>query len=420
MESLAAGKHFAPAPRATDFVVLSTVMHQTLKPAQTDRWTVTAAEPPAYSSWAPRFWHGMNFTTWMRLLWRNRFAVAPNRITMTASITASSMSHSFGGIFERLVLGHQVSQTKLAAPPLFVLGHWRSGTTLLHELLILDQRHTYPTTYECLCPHHFLWTEWFFPPLGSWMLPAKRLTDNMAAGWGRPQEEEFALANLGIPSPYLAWAFPNHGPVNDDYLDLASISAAERERWKQALRRFVQRVATLRNGRIILKSPTHTARVRTLLEIFPDARFVHVVRDPLAVYPSTVRLWTRLCQTQGLQTVEGTPAWVEPQVLDTFVRMYERFERDRELIPAGHLAEIRFEELTADPVGQMRRVYEQLDLGEFERARPAIAKYAAAHRDHPVASYSLPPAMAERLRRHLAPYFERYGYAESSMDSVSA
>ena len=66
-----------------------------------------------------------------------------------------------------------------------------------------------------------------------WMLPAKRLTDSMAAGWDRPQEDEFALANLGIPSPYLSWAFPNHGPVNDDYLDLTSISAAERERWKK-------------------------------------------------------------------------------------------------------------------------------------------------------------------------------------------
>jgi hypothetical protein len=397
-------------------------MHQALKTVQTERWARKAdqAESSSYPAWAPRFWNGMNFSTWIRLLWRNRFAVAPHRIPFAAGITASSALHSFGGIFERLALGHKVNQTKLAAPPLFVLGHWRSGTTLLHELLILDKRHTYPTTYECLCPSHFLWTEWFFPPLTAWMLPTRRLTDSMATGWSRPQEDEFALANLGIPSPYLSWAFPNHGPVNDDYLDLASITAVERERWKQALLRFVQRVATLRNGRIILKSPTHTARVRTLLEIFPDARFVHVVRDPLALYPSTVRLWTKLCQTQGLQTVDGTPAWVEPQVLDTFVRMYERFERDRELIPAGHLAELRFEELTADPVGQMRQVYQQLDLGQFERVRPAIAEYAAAHRHHPVASYSLPPATAERLRRHLAPYFERYGYAEPKMDSVSA
>jgi LPS sulfotransferase NodH len=396
-------------------------MHQAIKPANSSRWAPpTDQSASAYPLWAPRFWHGMGFSAWMRLLWRNRFAVAPNRLPHVLGITSSSMFHSFGGIFERLLLGHVASETKLHQSPLFVLGHWRSGTTLLHELLILDRRHTYPTTYECLCPNHFLWTEWFFPHLSNWMLPAKRLTDSMAAGWNHPQEDEFALMNLGIPSPYLAWAFPNHGPVNDEYLDLASISAAERERWKRTLRSFVQRVATLRNGRMVLKSPTHTARVRTLLEVFPDARFVHIVRDPLAVYPSTVRLWSKLCQTQGLQEVDGTPPWVEPQVLDTFARMYARFERDRDLIPAGRLAEVHFEELTADPVGQMRQVYEQLDLGQFEAARPAIAEYAAAHRDHPISSYSLPPATAERIRRHLAPYFERYGYAQPAMDSVSA
>jgi hypothetical protein len=401
-------------------------MHQTLKPADAERWAgkTDQAKTPGHPSWAPLFWNGMGISTWLRLLMRNRFAISPQRLPQAAGITVSSVLHSFGSVFEKLVYDHQVSATRLKEPPLFVLGHWRSGTTLLHELLILDQRHTYPTTYECLIPHHFLWTEWFVPPLVSWMLPPKRFTDNMAAGWNRPQEDEFALCNLGIPSPYLAWAFPNHGPVADEYLDLASLSAAERERWKRALRRFVQRVASLRNGRIVLKSPTHTARVRTLLEIFPDARFVHVVRNPLAVFPSTVKLWTKLCQIQGLQTVEGTPSWVEPQVLDTFVRMYERFERDRDLIPAGRLAEIRFEDLTADPVGQMRQVYEQLDLGGFAAARPAIAEYAAAHRDHPVSSYSLPPATIERVRRQWAPYFERYGYAESGaevvLDSISA
>jgi omega-hydroxy-beta-dihydromenaquinone-9 sulfotransferase len=421
MESPSAGEPFAPKPPTTNLAVFGTSMHQALKPPE-ERWAVKAdkAGHSDYPLWSPLFWNGMSFTTWMRLLWRNRCDVSPRRLPYLLGITNSSMFHSFGGIFERLLFSHIVNQTKLDEPPLFVLGHWRSGTTLLHELLILDKRHTYPTTYECMVPHHFLWTEWFFPPIASWMLPAKRLTDSMAAGWDRPQEDEFALANLGIPSPYLSWAFPNHGPVNDDYLDLTSISAAERERWKKTFLSFVRRVSSLRNGRIVLKSPNHTARVRTLLEIFPDARFVHVVRNPLDVYPSTVRLWTKLCQTQGLQSVEGTPPWVEPQVLDTFVRMYERFERDRDLIPQGRLAELRFEELTADPVGQMQKLYDQLDLGGFEAARPAIAKYAAEHRDHPVSSYSLPPAAAERLRRRLAPYFERYGYAEPRMDSVSA
>src|SRR5687768_18104609 len=43
--------------------------------------------------------------------------------------------------------------------------------------------------------------------------------------------------------------------------------------------------------RSILKSPPHTCRVPTLLRLFPDARFVHIVRDPYAVYPSTLHLW---------------------------------------------------------------------------------------------------------------------------------
>jgi hypothetical protein len=396
-------------------------MHQALKPADSYR---RAAKPEQnglshYPPWAALFWHGMSMRPWLRLLARNRWAVSPKRLNYLVGISSGTPFHTFGGVFEKLLYSHRVRSTKLKHPPLFVLGHWRSGTTLLHELLILDNRHTYPNTYECMCPHHFLWTEWFVPPLTSWMLPAKRLTDNMAAGWDRPQEDEFALANLGIPSPYLSWAFPNHGPVNDEYLDLASLSAAERERWKKTLNNFVHRVASLRNGRMVLKSPTHTARVRTLLEIFPDARFVHIVRDPLAVFPSTVRLWTKLCQTQGLQSVEGTPAWVEPQILETFVRMYERFERDRALIPEGHLTELRFEELTANPVGEMQRVYEELNLGEFERARPAIAQYAAEHRNHRVSSYSLPPATAERVRRQWAPYFERYGYAAKSVEAVS-
>ena len=174
----------------------------------------------------------------------------------------------------------------------------------------------------------------------------------------------------------------------------------------------------MRNRRIVLKSPTHTARVKTLLEVFPDARFVHIVRDPLALFPSTMRLWNTLSQVQGLQTVDDGIPWVERQVLDTFARMYERFEQDRDLIPAGRLAELRYEELIADPVGQMSSVYDQLDLDGFDRVRPAIADYTAAHSDYRPGHYSLSPATVERVRRHWAPYFERYGYNHAAANAV--
>src|SRR6187549_1352751 len=218
-----------------------------------------------YPRWAMRFWHGMDFFTWMKLLVGNRFAFAPIRLSMVVTVTIASLLNSFASVFQWLLFNHAIRRTKIKQPPLFVLGHWRSGTTLLHELLMLDPRHTCPTTYQCLAPHHFLWSEKFLPSFLQFLLPKQRPMDDMPAGLDRPQEDEFALVNLGVPSPYLAWAFPNHGPVADEYLDLRTLSATEREEWKRTWQDFVQRVALRSEDcRIVLKSPTHTARVRTI------------------------------------------------------------------------------------------------------------------------------------------------------------
>jgi hypothetical protein len=373
-----------------------------------------------YPRWAPRFWHGMDFFTWMRLYARNRFAAAPIRLSMVASVTASSMLNSFASVFEKLLFSHRLRRTTLKEPPLFVLGHWRSGTTMLHEFLMLDPHNTCPTTYQCMAPHHFLWTGWFLPLLLHGMLPAKRPMDEMSAGWDRPQEDEFALVNLGQPSPYLAWAFPNHGPIADEYLDLRSLSTEERESWKNTWRDFVHKLAMVRDGRIVLKSPTHTARVRTILEVFPDAKFVHIVRDPLVLFPSTVRLWKSLSEVQGFQIPREDACWIESHVLDTFVRMYESFEQDRELIPAGRLVDIRYEDLVADPIGQMRQVYDGLNLGNFAEVEPGLMRYKMKTRDYRTNKYVLPPEIAERVRGRWAPYFQRYGYNGHGIASASA
>ena len=113
---------------------------------------------------------------------------------------------------EALWLGRRIARVRIGEAPVFIIGHWRTGTTLLHELLILDERHTFPNTYDCLVPNHFLLTESFFLRWMRFLMPAHRPMDNMAAGWDRPQEDEFALCMLGQPSPYLTIAFPNRPP----------------------------------------------------------------------------------------------------------------------------------------------------------------------------------------------------------------
>src|SRR5258708_2723896 len=237
----------------------------------------------AGKEWTPHMWQGMDFFGWMRLLVRNRFAVHLSCWYIAIIVTLVSVFHTLLRYIQDMWFGERVRQTKLTEPPLFILGHWRTGTTLLHELLIVDERHTYPNTYECLEPNHFLLSEPVLTRLFWFFMPSRRPMDNMASGWDRPQEDEFALCMMGQPSPYLTIAFPNHPPQDQEALDLEELPPRAVRKWKAALLGFMQRITYRRPGRLILKSPTHTCRIKTLLEMFPEAPFVHIRRDPYSL-----------------------------------------------------------------------------------------------------------------------------------------
>lgn len=357
--------------------------------------------------WTPRIWLGADFFGLMRLFVRNRFRFSPSLIHVGVLDAFCSVVNTSLGQAQKAIYSGRAQRTELE-PPVIILGHWRSGTTLLHELLILDKRNTFSTTYECLAPNHFLLTNWFVTTFFAWLMPPNRPMDNMAFGWDSPQEDEFALSNLGVPSPYHTIAFPNEPPQYPEYLDLEEVSAEDRARWKGTLMRFLKHVTLKRPGRMILKSPPHTARVKILLEMFPDARFINIVRDPYVVFPSTVHLWQRLYKIHGLQvpTYDGLIEYV----FDTFMRMHNRLEATRDLIPADRYYEVRYEDLVGDMMGQMRQIYSQLDLGDIEPALPALQNYVDNSKEYRTNRYQLAPLLRREISRRWRPFFERYGY----------
>jgi hypothetical protein len=277
--------------------------------------------------------------------------------------------------------------------------------------LALDPRHNYPTTYQCFVPNHFLLSEPFLKSWTGFTLPANRPPDQMQMGWDLPQEDEFALCNLGVPSPYATIAFPNHPPQNQEYLELETVSDHQRQRWQQTLLRFLKQLRYKRPGRIVLKSPTHTFRVPVLLEMFPNAKFVYLARHPEAVFLSTRRLWKSLYSTHGYQAPDFTT--LDEHVFSTLARMHDRWEATRGLIPPGNLVEVRYEDLVADIVGQTSGIYEQLDLGDFETVRPAMEKYLADRADYRASRYDPPAELKREIYRRWQPYYERHGYQPS-------
>jgi hypothetical protein len=360
-----------------------------------------------YPFWAPKFWHGMTLPIWLRFIARNRFAFSPRGVPIALAITLVSIINSAASFLQWLFLSRRIARTKIEQPPIFIIGHWRSGTTFLHELMVLDERFAFPTTFECFAPNESLILARFVRRWLGWLLPKQRPMDNMAAGWEHPQEDEFALCNMGLVSPYAQMAFPNR-PQGEEYLDMAKVSPEELTRWKAGLLRFL-RTLTWRSGKpIVLKSPPHTARIRLLLELFPQARFIHIVRDPYVIFSSTVRLWKSLYDVQGLQK----PRFVglEDYVYRMFTRMYQAYLDQKHLIPSQNFCEVRYEQLVHDPIGEMQAIYEHLSLGDFEKARPQIEAYVNKEKDYKTNRYELPAATRDEITRRWGDLIRQLGY----------
>ena len=321
----------------------------------------------------PGFAGGITFGDWMRLLWENGFRVHPRCWPKAVSATLCSLGNT-----PLRWLEHWLYDRRLAAqpiqPPLFVLGHFRNGTTHLHNLLAVDRRFAYPRASQVVMPHNFLLAERVMSAVGSFLLPRTRFgVDNMALRPDSPSEEESALGLMTGCSPYLGWMFPERAEHYGRYLTFRDVPAQEVERWKAAYVALVKKLSWKDERPLVLKSPPNTCRIRLLLEVFPDAKFVHIHRDPYVVYQSTMHLMVCALRMHSFQ--RPNLADLHGRVIRQYQTMYEVFFEERDLIPAGRYCEVAFEELEADPVGQMRRVYQELDLPDFAVVEPQLEEY---------------------------------------------
>ena len=355
--------------------------------------------------------------TWLGLLRQGRFHIHPGRISFFLGVSLAVPWNTLLYGLQKVIFGKRLARAELHGPPVFIIGHWRSGTTLLHELMVLDERYSSPSTFQCFAPHHFLVTEWVFRKFFSWLLPGKRPMDNMATGWDRPQEDEFALMNLGLPSPYRHIAFPNEPPVDLDYLDFENVAPEDLDHWLKTLRRFLLNVSTVTGRPLVIKSPTHTGRLGALAKEFPDARFIHVTRDPRALFPSTCRLWASLADVQGLQAPreesdsDGHVPANKQYVIDCLRRMYGSFFRHRNEIDSTRIVDIRYEDLVADPVATLENVYRTLRLSDFDSVRPVIEKWVTEeHTSYRTNRHRLSEVDEALIRSAWSDYFEKFGY----------
>jgi hypothetical protein len=311
---------------------------------------------------------------------------------------------------QQVAFGDQLAQANLRGS-IVVLGYWRSGTTLLHELLCLDSRYTYPTTHACMNPHHFLFSE--ATALAKNGVAAQRPMDEMEVRPGSPQEDEFALLSLGARSPYEALIVPRVLPEALKLTDPRDLSPDEQIIWREVFVSFLKGVSVRGVGKpIILKSPTHGARVATLRELLPDARYILIVRDPITNFESVVRMWRKMFETYALSPIPTDDEIREVVLLDR-TRFESKLASATSDLPANRFAVLTYEALVADPLARIEDLYRQLELEDFAGVRDAVVAELAQRRGYQ-AKGALPSGeWQDRIHREWAAILSDYAATSS-------
>lgn len=235
--------------------------------------------------------------------------------------------------------------------------------------------------------------------------------DNIEWTMQSPQEDEFALCVLTLKSPCMGWFFPKRRDHYDRYLTFRDVHEHERKIWQSALLDYFTRLTWKYNLPLVCKSPPHTARIRWLLDIFPEAKFVHIRPDPYAVFVSTRKM---LKTNFDLHCLQRPPigAELDDWIIRQYRAMHDVFFEDRKLIPAGRYYELSFEQLEKNPVGELIRVYEALSLPDFSEVRPAIERYVEKNRGYQKNEFpQLSASQTERLSVEWRRCFDEWGYS---------
>lgn len=328
-----------------------------------------------------------------------------------AAVAASTVARRPVDLAEHLYVRHRLRRHGTLPSPVFIVGHWRSGTTHLYNMLGLSPDLAFVTPFATGMPWSFMLLERTAGPLLERLLPQERYVDAVRVNAEAPQEDEIGLANMTTPSFYHGVYFPRRfaremrrGIFFDGCGD------GEIRAWQDRLRLFVDKVSLDFGGHpALVKNPAHTAKIDRLLEIWPDARFIHIVRNPFHVYQSTRRFFLSLLDLLALQPYDAVE--VEEVFTDTYSRMMARLIDAASRLPPDRFVEVRYEDVERDPRGEVARIVRQLDLCDPDRLDERVSAYLEATAGYSKSTREVPDDVAERVGRVWRPFVEHWNYA---------
>lgn len=355
-----------------------------------------------------------SFRNWLRLLWDNRGGIDAKYMPRVLTVCLLTFLTIPLRLYERVRYGSAVKNTAIHPSPIFIIGHWRTGTTHLHNLMCQDKSLGYVSVFGVTAPGFCLVGEGTVKGLLAAFQRKRHPTreiDNVALSMDNPEEEDVAVSNMSPYSYLHMYTFPRRASYYfEKYVTrFSDLPESILAKWTDVYL-TVLRKATLKTGgkRLVIKNCADSARIRTLLELFPDAKFIHICRSPYSVFRSTV--WLQRIIFPRMQLHEIGPEEIEPHVLRCYSQLMERLLADRALIPAGNFVEVKYEDLERAPLDELRKVYDTLGLPGFAEAEPAVNAYLDSIADYKKNPYKIDDSVIRKVNQHWQFAFDALGY----------
>ena len=341
---------------------------------------------------------GIRFLPLIRLVWRNGITPLPIYIARFLVLVQGALISSALTLAERKNYSGKISETRISTPPIFIIGHWRTGSTYLHQLFNLDPRFATPNMVQTVIPDHFLFSTRYYVPVLKRTMPKKRPMDNVPLSPFEPQEEEFALLRMGSVSPIEKLIFPSKNRYFLEGYDQYIPEGEKLDAWKKNLVTFYRKLTLCSGRQIVSKNPCHTMRLGLLAELFPGAKFIHITRDPLVVVPSTIHMWNIVAANNKLKR-----GWKKPttgEVASVLGSYLEFVAKEKQRLGAQQFSEVQFEDLEKDPLAELKRIYRELGLSFTDPFELEVKRFISENRNYRKNSYSLSEEERKIIRSH--------------------
>jgi len=311
---------------------------------------------------------------------------------------------------ENLVWRKRIKRTEISAPPVFVIGFWRSGTTYLHNLLSQDKDFAFVTTFHTIFPHHVLSHARWMKYLTRFLMPENRPVDHVKLDLDFPQEEEIGMGNTSPLSFYHCLYFPKDFQLFiDKNLMFENVNEKQLARWKESYLHMIKKAIINTGGkRFISKNPPNTFRIKTLLELFPDAKFIYIYRNPYKVLQSFGEFLPAVIK--GIQYQHFDPQELSDQLRGLFLKSIEYYDKEKASIPSANLLEVKYEALVQDPEKYLREIYSTFGLADFNGKRDAFLSYLSTLNNYKPRNYHIDDDTVSFVNENLSGMMEKWGY----------